>query len=853
MDFAEAIKRQGLEYIGQGESVKQSTGFLKDVFDVKLVSRTSKYGTKLKEKTLYPVSRLLYPSEWSEFLEEGPGLSFFPPNMRDKTKFGRYLDAIKRTRINQKPDSELYLDKKGDLYEWSGGEDINKILYDKEDFGFLEGPDQPLNVQRVQELKLESAVPKAQRLKRALTRDIERRYEGKREGADDDFGEFIDKVESDEKFKREVMNKKLFESMQSATDYDNWKNNLGSKAFTQYDIEDLENEIKLIESLSYKEIRKVCSKTLEKFLAGKEVTYDDIYNDLIGLMGKGPLPKNVLPEEPKFRTVAEQFQRRVDLLPGVAPTMATLAVERATNLAETAALAKFTEYVPEIGQSFSTGIGWLGGAAGAAGIGIGAIGGMVGSLALGAVAMITKTIIKKIINSKVEKLTSKNIADEANAVKQQCIEDLKDQKAEVVKEQKEKLNEAKQIRIAANKGEITSAERDELLKPIVKEALVKEKESVILDAFTGALEEDQKEKNPMRYEFIDSDTRIKIHYTRNGKATQAIVSRYVNRDEIEDWKVGNEKNLMWLVKQANVIDKLNRKKGYKKAGPNPAKIAYFELKYGVKLPTIDSPKTENFIIQTDDIDQILEKNNQTRQELQEINNIQPFDFGLTNPLAPLEEPVFAETEEAVPFQASQLKRKQVSLGKSDIPRLVKRERDYSELEIPEGFFSNAIPLAEAKIEEETLPFQLKRKQASLGKSDITHLIERPRDYSELEVPEGFFSKTIPLAEAKIEEELPFQLKRKQASLGKSDMPRLVKAPDSEKMPKRKRIEEEILPTKHSERKRKLKHKRARNTEPAGMPVRNEDIIMEEPRIAPPDPEVSAFAADQGLFIIIIFR
>ena len=655
MDFAEAIKRQGLEYIGQGESVKQSAGLLKDIIDVNLISRASKYGTKVKEKTLYPISRLIYPNEYSEFLEDGPGLSFFPANMRDKTKFGRYLDAIKQTRINQIPDSELYIDKKGDLYEWGGGLDINKIIYDKEDLGFLEGPDRPLNVQRVYEMELKSAKPKVQKLKRALARDIDRRYEGKREGAEDiawpgdiGGGEFIDKVESDAKFKREVMSKKLFESMQAATDYDNWKNNLGSKAFTEYDLQDLENEIKLIESLSYKDIRKVCSDTIDKFIKGKEVTYDDIYNDLVSLMGTAPLPKNVLPDEPKFRTVAEQFQKRVDLLPGVAPTMATLGLERAVNLGKTAALAKFIEYVPEIGGPLSTGIGWVGGTIGSLGAGAG----LVAGLSLWAVGKIAKIIVRKILSTSVDKLASQktSIAEAANDVKEECIENLKEQKQEVLEERKEKLEEAKQIRIAANKGEITSAERDELLKPLAKEALVKEKEAVILDAFEGAMKEDQKEKNPMEYELIDSDTRIKIWYTKgrgkDKKPTSAVLSRYVNRDEIEEWKEGNEKRTGWLSQQADVIDRLNRKKGYKKAGPNPARVAYFELKYGVKLPTIDVPKTENVLIDPNDIEQIVERNRQTNEELQELNSIQAFDFGFGNPLdtlkkeEPKEEPGF---------------------------------------------------------------------------------------------------------------------------------------------------------------------------------------------------------------------
>ncbi|MBR2909036.1 MAG: hypothetical protein IKC11_01655, partial [Clostridia bacterium] len=759
-----------MEYIGQGESVKQSAGFLKDIIDVNLISRASKYGQKIKEKTLYPISRLVYPNEYSEFLEDGPGLSFFPANMRDKTKFGRYLDAIKQTRINQIPDSELYIDKKGDLYEWGGGLDINKIIYDKDDLGFLEGPDRPLNVQRVYEMKLQSAKPKVQKLKRALARDIDRRYEGKREGvediswprpegADEDVGlmsggEFIDKVESDPKFKREVMSKKLFESMQAATDYDNWKNNLGSKAFTEYDLQDLENEIKLIESLSYKDIRKVCSDTIDKFIKGKEVTYDDIYNDLVSLMGTAPLPKNVLPEKPKFRSVAEQFQKRVDLLPGVAPTVATLGLERAVNLGKTAALAKFTEYVPEIGGALSTGIGWVGGTVGAVGAGLGAAAG----IGLFAVMEIAKIIVRKILSTSVDKLASQktSIAEAANDVKEECIENLKEQKQEVLEERQEKLEEAKQIRIAANKGEITSAERDELLKPLAKEALVKEKEAVILDAFEGAMKEDQKEK--MKYELIESDTKIKIWYTkgkgRDKKPTSATLSRYVNRDEIEEWKQGNEKRTGWLSQQADAIDRLNKKNGYKKAGPNPARVAYFELKYGVKLPTIDVPKTENLLIDPNDIDQILERNRQTNKELRELNSIQTFDFGFGSPLDSLkdkEDPVFPEfdeIDEVAPFQAqaSQLKRKQVSLGKSDTTHLIKRPHDYSELEVPEGFFSNTIPSVEAKIEEE-LPLQLKRKQVSLGKSDTTHLIKRPHDYSELEVPEGFFSNTIPSVEA----------------------------------------------------------------------------------------------------------
>ena len=459
MDTTETLKVSGLSKTGQGATLSEMFGVVEDYIKVKIFPKSKKVSDKVKETFLFPINRIRGKSG-NEFTEDSV-LNFFPPNMKKKAFFGAYLDAL--NMYNKNPD-RLYIDKKGNLYEWDGSSNvISKFIFDKK--GFREENEDMPNVKGVIELRLEPAKEKIGKQKRALERDIKRSFDGPIlsdrdytiEDEDPEWAEHIERWLEDKEY-REFSKKNTvaaYEEASNRINYDNWKYNLGSKAFTEYDLQDIENQIKLLDALSDKDIRKICRATINKFMRGQDVTVDDVYKDIIKLVGGGPLSwddtMEKIYEAWDRKNLSSKYAERAALLPGAAPTNTQIIKERAQKLANYSTLAgafklveKVSDFVnvpvlPSVTGFLNTASGYIGGGAG-----------LYGSLFIGggtALMFVALTIYKRIFgllpnrnNGTTLSLTAGEVENIVTQATRKAIQDFHQQLLEAARRQQNEVN-----------------------------------------------------------------------------------------------------------------------------------------------------------------------------------------------------------------------------------------------------------------------------------------------------------------------------------------------------------------------------------------------------------------------------
>mgnify|MGYP007057713715 CR=1 FL=1 len=213
-DLVNALETAGLKAIGQGTTFLSILEGVKQALKVTFQKATGK--TRKVTKLLFPGKIPAYRTQEDSSMNEATEdlWPFLPPVTRGlKTKFGLYLDIIAK---NHPPDSEVFFDDKLNIYI-QDNKNPKKFIKYRSDFVALSGePDEfeiidpetttyiadevkkvsptEFQIEAANEnidIKLRRAQNILNRGKRALERDAERTYTGKKVLMDDNINVFL--------------------------------------------------------------------------------------------------------------------------------------------------------------------------------------------------------------------------------------------------------------------------------------------------------------------------------------------------------------------------------------------------------------------------------------------------------------------------------------------------------------------------------------------------------------------------------------------------------------------------------------------------------------------------------------
>lgn len=456
-DIYKTAELHGLAAIGKGVTTEALLRGIGNVFKIKVKPSTTKARHASKNLILYPhvvddtsTDVIFSP----EFLEKG-NEPIIPPMKRGlKTKFGVFMDILSAYAPEK---TQLFYDNQMNLYEWDGGNNIKRIIYDKK---FVENLGEGKNqgtvkdaIKGTQELKakLQSVDKLAKKQFRALQRDLLRTYTGKKLTFDDikyerpfllnpNSEEFREKMienpfsfptKNIEDVIKDIESKKIrltateFENLNNAADFEEWIHSTGS--ISSYELQDLDNQIKALDALSRPKIRRLVKKIIKQATSGKDLTFDDLYKAVQEAAGiTGPLTfseeleqyynkKDLLDVSDKYRSISSRLSK-------AGPGMGNVFLDEAKGLVETSTKGAMLDWIPKGGKFLSTTVGGIGGAAG-----------LLGIASAAAIMPLTIQIGKlfiKMYNRKKEKIDEKKVEEE-----------LTNQIVERVQEQAEHTNQ----------------------------------------------------------------------------------------------------------------------------------------------------------------------------------------------------------------------------------------------------------------------------------------------------------------------------------------------------------------------------------------------------------------------------
>ena len=630
-DLANALEMAGLSAIGRGETTYSLLKGIKQAVKVKFVAvkRKGQWLEKMKERILFPFKKGLLKSQYKtndyEFLDID-NWPFLPPMNRGlKTKFGIYIDELLKFD-DLPPDSEVFFDKKLNVFIRTAPDKFRIYLNDADVIanagdGFGVDPDVETKVidkfTKVDEKELTAAKKSLERSLRALQRDIDRNYEGKKVSFQDDnpfvyrelTKEDAEKLSKEEaRRKMQIINKtginrpipfgrkpqtiqetldnlrktqgklsfNAFELLNDAAKYQDWIHNFGSKTDLKYEIQDIQNQIKAVEALSHSKIRDIAVNVINRAIRGDDLTFSDLYHDIQRITGIGPVQVSTEALRLKagdVRDIGEVYDDMVKEIVRYAPSTARIFADQSMFLAGKAAVGSVLKYIPKIG-SFVSGA-------------ISAYGATVGLLAFGAVevlVLLTAISLRYAKRWRIFSEETKNI--EVNDLTKVLSQAQSELKKTLIEHDKELL---KKIREDRRNERITSEQRDFAAAAVERDLVMKKAASKVFKEGQKKLSREMSTQLPY---IEETPTQIILHYVRNGRSgrqwTSLTASKRASRAGIELDKENYKKSYMALARAART-----------RGSSNDTRIAFIERTLGREVPIIDTdviPQVQNLSI-----------------------------------------------------------------------------------------------------------------------------------------------------------------------------------------------------------------------------------------------------------------
>lgn len=606
-DLVNALETAGLKAIGQGTTFLSILDGVKQALKVTFQKATGK--TKKVTKLLFPGKipgfRTQETSSKNEATEDL--WPFLPPLTSGlKTKFGLYLDSIAKNHL---PDSEVFFDDKLNVYirdnknpkkftkyrsdfvEFSGVPDEFEVI-DPESTTYIADKVKKVSPTEFQievaneniDIKLRRAQNILNRGKRALERDVERTYTGKKVLMDDNIGVLgtrtIKDTLNDLRTSRQKLNFDAFQLLNDAVQYDNWVHNTGPQSVIGYEIQDIDNQIKAINALSNSEIRKIAVNVINKAIKGEDLTFTDLYRDLQKISGIGPI--NLDQGLARFyrggnevQDLSEYYDDIISEITNYAPSTGKIFADQAIRLGATAALGSMLKYIPKVG-------GFISGA-------VDAVGGSVGLLGLSSSMLLAccGVCIKFIKNRRITQATKQeDVKDLSSALKE-----IRDEFADIRIQQKAHDKELiKKVRKSLRNEEITRKEADLATIRIERDLALNKRTKRILEETQKKLS--KKMSQPAYVVPSDDYFMMSFTKTKDGRSYRTTMSvpkdTVLEREHIEMLKHNYKKNPQTLARDA-----------YSPNATPATKIAFMENKLGIQFP-IKEPivtQTRNIVVE----------------------------------------------------------------------------------------------------------------------------------------------------------------------------------------------------------------------------------------------------------------
>lgn len=594
-DLVNALETAGLKAIGQGTTFLSILDGVKQALKVTFQKATGK--TKKVTKLLFPGKipgfRTQETSSKNEATEDL--WPFLPPLTSGlKTKFGLYLDNIAK---NHPPDSEVFFDDKLNVYirdnknpkkftkyrsdfvEFSGVPDEFEVI-DPETTTYIADKVKKVSPTEFQievaneniDIKLRRAQNILNRGKRALERDVERTYTGKKVLMDDNIDVLgtrtIKDTLNDLRTSRQKLNFDAFQLLNDAVQYDNWVHNTGPQSIIGYEIQDIDNQIKAINALSNSEIRKIAVNVINKAIKGEDLTFTDLYRDLQKISGIGPI--NLDQDLARYyrggnevQDLSEYYDDIISEITNYAPSTGKIFADQAIKLGATAALGSMLKYIPKVGGFISGAVNVVGGSAGLIGLS--------SSMLLACCGACFKFINSRRIT---EETKQEDVKDLSSALKE-----IRDEFADMRIQQKAHDKELiKKVRESLRNEEITRKEADLATIRIERDLALNKHSKRILEETQKKLSKKMSSQLPY---IEETPEKIILHYTRSGRSgkkwTTLTASKKASRAGIELDKENYKKSFMGLAKAARAH-----------GSSNDTRIAFIEKTIGHEVPIIDT-------------------------------------------------------------------------------------------------------------------------------------------------------------------------------------------------------------------------------------------------------------------------